>query len=70
MMVDISDIPGVQLEEPVTVIGNNKNETVSADSLAGLANTVNYEIISRINARRIARTIMAGSTHHLVSIGA
>ncbi len=49
MMVDISDIPGVKLEEPVTLIGKGGKELISAESLAGLANTVNYEIVSRIN---------------------
>ncbi|MCP4706718.1 MAG: alanine racemase [candidate division Zixibacteria bacterium] len=51
MMVDITDIPGVKLEEPVTLIGKNGTESVSADLLAEWANTVNYEILSRINEK-------------------
>ncbi len=57
MMVDISDIPGVKLEEPVTLIGRNDKESISAELLAGLANTVNYEIVSRIN-EKIPRIIV------------
>lgn len=49
MMVDITDIKGVKLEEPVTLLGQDGNETVSADQLAAWTHTVNYEIISRIN---------------------
>lgn len=51
MMVDISDIPGVKLEEPVTLIGNSKGEYLSANQLADWAGTVNYEILSRINEK-------------------
>jgi len=51
MMVDISDISGVKLEEPVTLIGKNGAESISADLLAEWANTVNYEILSRINEK-------------------
>jgi len=49
MMVDITDIPGIKLEDPVTLIGKSDEESISAELLAGLANTVNYEIVSRIN---------------------
>lgn len=48
-MVDITDIKGVRLEDPVTLVGTDGDETVSADQIAAWANTVNYEIISRIN---------------------
>ncbi len=51
MMVDISDIPDVKLEERVTLIGKDGSETVSANQLADWSNTVNYEILSRINEK-------------------
>ncbi len=50
IMVDITDIKGVRLEEPVVLLGHDKKETISADQIAQWANTVNYEIICRINA--------------------
>jgi alanine racemase len=50
MMVDITDIKGVRLEEPVVLLGSEKSERVSADQIAAWANTVNYEVISRINS--------------------
>ncbi len=49
MMVDITDINGIKLEEPVTLLGRENQEKISADQMALWANTVNYEIVSRIN---------------------
>jgi alanine racemase len=49
MMVDITDIPGVKLEEPVVLMGIDGKEKISADQMASWAQTVNYEILSRIN---------------------
>ncbi len=48
-MVDITDIEGIELEEPVILLGADGGERISADQIAGWAQTVNYEIISRIN---------------------
>ena len=48
-MADITDIKGVRLEEPVVLLGRDQKEQVSADQIADWAQTVNYEIISRIN---------------------
>jgi len=49
MMVDITDIKGVRLEEEVVLLGKSGSEYLSADQLALWAGTVNYEIVSRIN---------------------
>ncbi len=51
IMVDITDIPNVCLEDEVTLLGVNGKEVVSADYLAGLCGTINYEFITRINAQ-------------------
>jgi alanine racemase len=48
-MADITDIPGVKLEDRVTLIGTDGQEKVTADQLATLAGTISYEIVSRIN---------------------
>jgi alanine racemase len=50
MMVDVTDIKGVRLEDPVVLLGPQEGENISADQIAGWANTVNYEIVSRINS--------------------
>jgi alanine racemase len=51
MMVDITYIKGVRLEEPVVLLGKSGTEMVSADQMAVWAGTVNYEIVSRINGQ-------------------
>jgi len=57
MMVDVTDIEGVTLEEPVVLLGAGGDERIAADQMAAWANTVNYEIISRIN-QEIPRIIV------------
>jgi alanine racemase len=49
IMADISDIPGVKLEDRVTLIGTDNKEKITADQLAALAGTISYEIVTRIN---------------------
>ncbi len=51
IMVDITDIPGVELEDEVVLIGQDGDEVITADSLALLVGTINYEIVTRINPR-------------------
>jgi alanine racemase len=48
-MADVTDIPGVRLEDEVTLIGSDGREKVTADDLAGLAGTISYEILARLN---------------------
>jgi len=48
-MADVTDIPGVKLEDEVTLIGADGRENVSAEDLASLAGTISYEILARIN---------------------
>lgn len=57
IIVDITDIPGVQLENEVILIGKSKSENVSSEYLADLAGTINYEIVTNIN-RKIKRVIV------------
>ena len=56
MMVDITDIPGVKLEMPVTLIGKStapRNSTtperISIEQLAAWSGTINYEILARLS---------------------
>ena len=49
IMADVSDIPGVKLEDQVTLLGSDGKEKITAEQLASLAGTISYEIISRIN---------------------
>jgi alanine racemase len=49
LMVDITDIPDVALEEEVTLLGSDGNNYIHTDHLANLCGTINYEFTTRIN---------------------
>jgi alanine racemase len=46
---DVTDVPGVRLEDEATLIGRSGKEVLGADQLAAMAGTISYEILSRIN---------------------
>lgn len=48
-MVDVTDIPIVRVEDPVTLLGRDGREEISAEYLADLIGTINYEITTRIH---------------------
>ncbi|NOR15187.1 MAG: alanine racemase [Candidatus Aminicenantes bacterium] len=47
--IDVTDIPGVKLEEEVVLLGKMDQDELSAETMAGWAGTINYEIVARIN---------------------
>ncbi len=49
IMVDVTDIRNVKVGDLAYLIGEEGKENVSADALADLAQTINYEILSRIS---------------------
>lgn len=49
VMVDVTDIPEIEAEEEVVIIGKDGEERITADQLASLAGTINYEILTHIN---------------------
>ncbi len=49
IMVDVTDIPGVGEGDVATLIGRDGEERVSAEELAELAGTINYEILAGIS---------------------
>jgi alanine racemase len=58
MMVDITNIPGVKLQDPVTLIGGEGSETLSAEQLAAWAGTINYEILARLSGFLERRVVL------------
>jgi alanine racemase len=50
-MVDVTDIPGVAAGDEVVLIGGQGNETITADELAELCDTISYEILTSIGPR-------------------
>jgi alanine racemase len=46
-MVDVTDIPGVALEDEVVLLGRQGEEQITAEQMASWAQTINYEIVTR-----------------------
>lgn len=51
IMVDVTDIPNARVENTATLIGRDGREEITADYLAELIGTINYEITTRINEK-------------------
>jgi alanine racemase len=49
-MADVTDIPGVSLEDEVVLLGSQGDERLSAEQLAAWCGTISYEVVSRISA--------------------
>jgi alanine racemase len=49
--VDVSDVPGVQLGDPVTLIGGDGDEVITAEEVAGWSGTISYEVLTSIGHR-------------------
>lgn len=50
MMVDVSDVPKIEREQEVILIGRAGRHEITANELAKRSGTINYEIVTRINA--------------------
>jgi len=49
LMIDVTDIEKVKVGDVVTLIGSSGSNTITADDLACLTNTISYEILARLN---------------------
>lgn len=49
ILVDVTDIGNITLEDEVVLLGKQGDEEITADHLAELAGTINYEIVTQIN---------------------
>ena len=50
-MIDITDIPGVQVGDEVILLGEDNGIKYNADDLAEELNTINYEILCLLKER-------------------
>ncbi|HEY7356105.1 MAG TPA: alanine racemase [Ktedonobacterales bacterium] len=50
-MIDVSNIPGVVTGDEVVLIGQQGDETLTAEAVAARLGTINYEVVSEILAR-------------------
>ena len=54
MMVDVTDIPDVQVNDPVVLVGTDGDETITMEQIAEQAGSFNYEFVCGIS-RRVPR---------------
>lgn len=47
-LVDVTDVPAVQVGDVCTVLGADGGAAVTAEELAALAGTINYEVLARL----------------------
>ena len=69
MMVDVTDIPGTQPGDRVTLVGTDGAETITMEQIAAAADSFNYEFVCGIS-RRVPRIYVSGgrnihSVHYL-----
>jgi alanine racemase len=50
-MIDVTDIAGVVQGDEVVLIGRQGAENISADEVAGWAETISYEVLTSVSAR-------------------
>ena len=50
-MVDVTDLPKVQVFDDVTLLGTDGNETITAEMLGDLSGRFNYELVCNISKR-------------------
>ena len=51
MMVDVTDIPDVQVEDVVTLVGTDRDETITIEEIANPAARFDYEMLCDISSR-------------------
>lgn len=49
IVIDVSNISDVKINDEVIILGNSGKEKINAQDMASKINTVNYEIVTRIN---------------------
>lgn len=66
MMVDVTDIPGVSVEDRVVLVGSFDGEEITMEQIAQAADSFNYEFVCGIS-RRVPRIyVRDGKTVHSV----
>ena len=49
VMVDLTDVPGARLEDEVVLLGKDRGEEISVETMAEWAGTINYEVVTRLS---------------------
>ena len=51
MMVDITDVPDVKIDDPVVLVGSDGNDVITMEEIAAAADSFNYEFVCGISRR-------------------
>ena len=51
MMVDVTDIPDIQVGDSVVLVGTDGSETITMEQIAAAADSFNYEFVCAIGHR-------------------
>ncbi len=62
-MIDVGHIPDAALGDEVVVMGIQGDEEISADHIANLTNTINYEVTAGLTGRMPCRYLNPGDNH-------
>ncbi|MBI5529819.1 MAG: hypothetical protein HY897_26140 [Deltaproteobacteria bacterium] len=49
IMVDVTDIPDAATGDEVVLLGKQADDSITADQLAAMIGTINYEIVARLD---------------------
>jgi alanine racemase len=60
-LIDITDIPGASPGDEVVLLGSQGDEKITAEDLASIAGTINYEIVTRISPS-LPRVMIGGQS--------
>jgi alanine racemase len=64
-MIDVTDVPGLDVESEAVLIGTQEGESVSVSQIAALCNTIAYDIVARISPT-LPRIVVDGSGRRIV----
>ncbi len=51
MVVDVTDLPNVQVNDEVVLIGKQGDKMISISSFSDMNNSMNYELLTRLPSR-------------------
>ena len=67
-MIDVTGIEDVKVGDEVVLIGRQGEETITAEELASLLGTINYEIVCMIG-KRVPRVYTRGGKVQKIKVG-
>lgn len=68
-VADVTDIPGVQLDDEVVLIGRQGAEQITAGEVARLAGTINYEVTCSLLPRVVRMYLRGGQVVETAALG-